>query len=119
MNIPIYRALNTMTKKYIIGHLITAHGIPALKVGEDFVFTIDTNTLAIHFNDMKDINGTKLFASLSEDGKGGDIIEEVRSKGVVFLEKGRCKINWIIDKDFFSSDLCNHCNNSKISGIQK
>jgi len=36
---------------------------------------IDPSTLAIHFPDMKDSEGTKIFASLSEDGKGGDRIK--------------------------------------------
>jgi len=36
---------------------------------------IDPTTLAIHFPDMLDNEGTKIFASLSKDGKGGDIID--------------------------------------------
>ncbi len=35
---------------------------------------IDPSTLAIHMEDMIDSEGTKIFASLSEDGKGGDIV---------------------------------------------
>ena len=35
-------------------------------------YEIDPSTLAIHFPDMIDSEGTKIFASLSEDGKGGD-----------------------------------------------
>lgn len=34
---------------------------------------IDTTTLSIHFPDMLDSQGNKIFASLQEDGKGGDI----------------------------------------------
>lgn len=34
---------------------------------------IDITTLSIHFNDMLDNQGNKIFASLQEDGKGGDI----------------------------------------------
>ena len=34
----------------------------------------DESTRSINFEDMKDNEGTKIFASLSEDGKGGDII---------------------------------------------
>lgn len=37
---------------------------------------IDISTLSIHFPDMLDSKGNKIFASLSEDGKGGDIILE-------------------------------------------
>lgn len=34
---------------------------------------IDTTTLSIHFPDMLDSQGNKIFASLQKDGKGGDI----------------------------------------------
>ena len=34
---------------------------------------IDTTTLSIHFPDMLDSQGNKIFASLQEDGKGGDV----------------------------------------------
>ena len=36
---------------------------------------IDITTLSINFPDMLDSEGNKIFASLSEDGKGGDIVE--------------------------------------------
>ena len=35
---------------------------------------VDISTLSIHFPDMIDSQGNKIFASLSEDGKGGDIV---------------------------------------------
>ncbi len=35
---------------------------------------IDISTLAIHFPGMLYIQGNKIFASLQEDGKGGDIL---------------------------------------------
>lgn len=38
--------------------------------------TIDITTLAIHFPSMIDTKGDKIFASLQEDGKGGDILIE-------------------------------------------
>ena len=36
---------------------------------------IDISTLSIHFHDMLDSQGNKIFASLQENGKGGDICE--------------------------------------------
>ena len=36
-------------------------------------YEIDPSTLAINFPDMLDSQGNKIFASLNEDGKGGDI----------------------------------------------
>jgi hypothetical protein len=44
---------------------------------------IDISTLAIHFPDMLDSQGNKIFASLSEDGKGGDVC--VTQSGVKHL----------------------------------
>lgn len=46
----------------------TYHGITC-----DTSYEIDSSTLAIHFPDMLDSQGNKIFASLNEDGKGGDI----------------------------------------------
>jgi hypothetical protein len=36
---------------------------------------IDISTLSINFEDMLDSQGNKIFASLQEDGKGGDIVD--------------------------------------------
>lgn len=40
----------------------------------EHITEIDITTLAIHFPDMLDSEGNKIFASLSKDGKGGDIV---------------------------------------------
>ena len=39
----------------------------------EHIYEIDPTTLSIHFPDMLDSQGNKIFASLQEDGKGGDI----------------------------------------------
>lgn len=75
MNIPIYRAKRINSDEYVDGlldekrqsdgtHLY--YRIPVLG------WQIDPSTLSIHFSDMIDSDGNKIFASLSEDGKGGD-----------------------------------------------
>ena len=83
MNIPIYRAKKIDSDEYVEGELIRdtrftpvwcyltymVNGV--IYKGEQ----VDPSTLAIHFPDMLNSEGTKIFASLSEDGKGGDIIE--------------------------------------------
>lgn len=43
---------------------------------------IDPTTLAIHFPNMLDSQGNKIFASLSKDGKGGDMT----NKGICLYE---------------------------------
>lgn len=40
---------------------------------------IAPSTLAIHFPDMIDSEDTKIFASLREDGKGGDTLKQIIS----------------------------------------
>lgn len=56
---------------------------------------IDPTTLSIHFKDMKDSQGNKIFASLNKGSKGGDILEFDEMKETVsydnmsfFLENG-------------------------------
>ena len=81
IEIPIYRAKklgsddNIKSQSYIkklIGgnyhHYLVKYYSPDYEDVE-----IDPSTLAIHFYDMTDSQGNKIFASLSEDGKGGDI----------------------------------------------
>ena len=43
---------------------------------------IDISTLSIHFPDMIDSKGNKIFASLQEDGKGGDIMQDDEYFGI-------------------------------------
>ena len=90
--IPIYRAKKTDSDEYVEGYLmpyacIDGWFIRLLKYDNlvDAEIEIGPSTLAIHFpnmiaNDSDKLlpNGEKdlrIFASLSEDGKGGDILE--------------------------------------------
>ena len=78
--IPIYRAKKINSDEYVEGYYWkspeTLESFIAAK--DDLTKTlvhikINQTTLAIHFTDMLDSQGNKIFASLSEDGKGGDI----------------------------------------------
>ena len=83
LNIALYRAEKIESDKYVEGFLIKKN-YDNQKVRyfilEDkntevaMTYEIDPTTLAIHFPDMLDSQGNKIFASLSEDGKGGDIM---------------------------------------------
>ena len=96
LNIPKYRAKKIGSDEYVIGNYIKVHnkfyiyedGTSDIYLedeecfddgsidGEiriiDLIFESDSTTLSIHFPDMTDSQGNKIFASLSEDGKGGD-----------------------------------------------
>ena len=87
MNLPIYRAKKIDSDEYVEGSLIQSRFIfkdwiddvwtsfGETRSNKAEVYTIDTTTLSIHFPDMIDNQGNKIFASLSEDEKGGDIVE--------------------------------------------
>lgn len=72
---------------------------------------IDPSTRAIHFPNMLDKNGKKIFASLSEDGVGGDIAKHTEWVGkdqennkliLIFTEEGLA-IRYMFDGDIMSS----------------
>ena len=92
-NIPIYRAKKIDSDEYTMGYLMKADDYTCDEDEDQVVYfimhkmenyrtdlvwdfvcnsRIDPSTLAIHFPDMLDSQGNKIFASLSEDGKGGD-----------------------------------------------
>lgn len=104
MNIPIYRAKKIDSDEYVVGYLHseTLDYTPPSKEGKDnygtkeeefFIMSknsynngcIDPSTLAIHFPDMLDSNDKPIFASLSESGKGGDIIINKYSNNTLTL----------------------------------
>lgn len=122
IDLPIFRAKKLDSDKYIIGQYIETefsneeycdieeqetiikHCIikDFRTVHDDYEYCnfditeIDIATLAIHFPDMIDSQGNKIFASLQEDGKGGDICEykdwdsdyedEFLNKGICLFE---------------------------------
>ena len=69
---------------------------------------IDISTLAIHFSNMIDIKGDKIFASLQEDGKGGDILFDMEYEftlifdGLKFRLEGLYSNTEISDYDKFT-----------------
>lgn len=85
INIPIYRAKQIDSDEYRIGYL-EEHSknefYISLLPNKLAAYRIDPTTLSIHFPDMLDSQGNKIFASLSEDGKGGDIT----NKGICLYE---------------------------------
>ena len=97
MNIPIYRAKRIDRDGYVEGFLIKSYDtyyivndraskicdseggtILGYDISEEYsdAFEIDPTTLAIYHEGMLDAQGNKIFASLQEDGKGGDILIE-------------------------------------------
>ena len=91
--IPIYRAKKIDSDEYVEGyytpldsdehneiqHMIYSRNLKAewqvMHIVGLEAYEIDQSTLSINFEDMIDSEGTKIFASLSEDGKGGYKLE--------------------------------------------
>ena len=74
INLPIYRAKKIDSDEYIEGQYLVYKGYPTIfnEYGLNGI-EIDKSTLSIHFPDMLDSQGNKIFASLQKDGRGGDI----------------------------------------------
>lgn len=102
MNIPIYRAKRIDGDEYVEGYLrkdtnqaTHEHVWVIIRDKDYWKFTIDPSTLAIHFPDMKDSEGNKIFASLSKDGKGGDLFENFEDSnytGIAIMQDGNSNI---------------------------
>ena len=86
----------------------------------EHIYEIDPTTLSIHFPDMIDSQGNKIFASLQEDGKGGDICQTIdylngTLNGVAIYDNFSFRIHRIgkaMGISFTSKDI-------KIIGIQE
>jgi len=80
MQPPIYRARKIDSNEYIEGYYEFISGQHILHDDKHIrhysVSEIDESTLSIHLDETTDINGKKIFASLSENGKGGDIVSD-------------------------------------------
>lgn len=109
MNIPIYRAQKIDSDEYVEGNIIEDeaifyiiknpvithfHGLQRLTGESEYLYRIDTTTLAIHFPDMIDSQGNKIFASLQEDGRGGDIMKDDEYYGIAKYKDSRFVVEY-------------------------
>ena len=99
LNIPVYRAKKIDNDDYIQGWysdpVIINSKLYLSITNKDGVFRIDTTTLSIHFPDMLDSQGNNIFASLSEDGKGGDVVNNGNGESVIAIyENGEIRFRY-------------------------
>ena len=90
----LFRAKEKNSNNYVIGyeyynHVEDEYYITHFVSGSNY--KIDRTTRSINTEDMLDSQGNKIFASLQEDGKGGDIL----------LEESRLMCNLKIDESVF------------------
>ena len=129
MNIPIFRAKTKSKDGYIEG-IVSPDGnfiiveIKVKKAISQIVITeayeIDPTTLSIHFPDMLDSQGNKIFASLCENGKGGDICY-VRDFSYGYLQGvARYENNYFrIHRKGKAMGISLKCRDIKVIGIQE
>ena len=99
IEIPIYRAKKIDSNEYIesSGIFIEDRLKYIMIVGVTRTLdkikyeNVDPTTLAIHFPDMLNSEGNKIFASLSKDGKGGDmfILGDERLKYIAMIHNNQ------------------------------
>lgn len=143
INLPIFRAKKLDSDEYVEGGYsdtfflcmgdIQGHYISYKKinvVGREITLqeSIDPTTISIHFPDMLDSKGNKIFASLQEDGKGGDEFLFDNEIFIIWFDNQSLKIN-ATNKDNFECnchdlfqewyDFENKCYDLKIIGIQQ
>ena len=120
LNIPEYRAKCIGSDEYIIGHYTEKvkeyPGKHYIHFNNGYTETyerIDPTTLAIPFPDMLDSQGNKIFASLSEDGKGGDIMKDDEYYGIAKYKDS----SFVVEYENVEECLCE--GNFEIIGIHK
>ena len=86
--IPYYRAKSNERKNtYVEGLLIGVDeelNLCVIRTKDDYIGgeICYLHILSINFSDMLDSQGNKIFASLQEDGKGGDIMQDDEYFGI-------------------------------------
>jgi len=124
INIPIYRAKKIDSDEYVEGcldFLITPiqkmklYQIATTDPTKEYI-TINPSTLAIHFLDMLDSEGNKIFASLSEDGRGGDYFEAIKRNFVFKYMNGKIVA---YGRNIGCDDIVDIKHSIKIIGIQQ
>ena len=124
INLPIFRAKKIDSNEYVMGWYsspIIIEGKIYLSItNKDGEYRIDTTTLSIHFPNMLDSQGNEIFASLQEDGKGGDICSvnnfiDSRLKGIAIYQN----YGFRIDRKGKAMGISLSSTDIKIIGIQQ
>ena len=90
MNLPIYRAKKIDSDEWIIGWLVRNKILVDIDENLACPFEIDPTTLAIHFSDMLDSQGNKIFASLNN--MGGSILTDGEYEFILYFNGRKYRI---------------------------
>lgn len=128
MNIPIYRAKKIDNDEYVIFNSFYEYENKYYAINKiinqtidgwftnvmiPLTYKIDLTTLSIHLPDMIDSNGNKIFASLSEDGKGGDMMKDDEYYGIAKYKDSRFVV------EYENVEECLYEGNFEVIGMQK
>ena len=119
LNIPTYRAKSNERKNsYVEGLLIGVDeelNLCTIRTKDDYIGgeICYLHTLSINFPDMLDSQGNKIFASLQEDGKGGDIMKDDEYYGIAKYKDSRFVV------EYENVEECLYEGNFEVIGIQE
>ena len=121
LNIPIYRAKkkpiydNNWVAGFLENH--ATKDKPLYRIDDGYcAYDIDPSTLAIHFPDMIDSEGTKIFTNLSANGRGGD---NITISGIKYYTNMHMNIPSFVDKYTERRSVTVWGIYSKVTGIQE
>ena len=112
----LFRAKEKNSNNYVIGyeyynHVEDEYYITHYVSGSNY--KIDRTTRSINIEDMIDSQGNKIFASLSEDGKGGDIMKDDEYYGIAKYKDS----SFVVEYENVEECLCE--GNFEVVGIQE
>ena len=112
----LFRAKEKNSNNYVIGyeyynHVEDEYYITHYVSGSNY--KIDRTTRSINIEDMLDSQGNKIFASLQEDGKGGDIMQDDEYFGIAKYKD--CQ--FVVEYEDCIDNIDNR--NFEVIGIQK
>ena len=112
----LFRAKEKNSNNYVIGYEYYNH------VEDEYYIThyisgsnykVDRTTRSINIEDMIDSQGNKIFASLSEDGKGGDIMKDDEYYGIAKYKDSRFVV------EYENVEECLYEGNFEAIGVQE
>ena len=112
----LFRAKEKNSNNYVIGyeyynHVEDEYYITHYVSGSNY--KVDRTTRSINIEDMIDSQGNKIFASLSEDGKGGDIMKDDEYYGIAKYKDSRFVV------EYENVEECLYEGNFEAIGVQE
>ena len=101
----LFRAKEKNSNNYVIGyeyynHVEDEYYITHYVSGSNY--KVDRTTRSINFPDMRDTKGNKIFASLQEDGKGGDILFDMEYEYTLSFDGLKFKLQGLFSQSEYN-----------------